>query len=86
MSERCKTCGLEFYSGIWQAPQFSDEKVLLFCSEECKSRHIKKKLERIKLNYPYFYDKIMHSIKEGKRNSAIGQNLWEMVKDMKDEI
>lgn len=36
MSETCKTCKKKFDSGIWIAPQFADERVLLFCSEKCK--------------------------------------------------
>ncbi|MFH1711209.1 MAG: hypothetical protein ABH840_02770 [Nanoarchaeota archaeon] len=59
MSEKCKTCKGEFDSGIWMSPQFKDEKVLLFCSENCKKKYIKMKLIRIKGNYPKYYDKIM---------------------------
>jgi len=33
ISEKCKTCKEKFDSGIWISPQFADEKVLLFCSE-----------------------------------------------------
>ncbi len=63
MSETCKTCCNKFVSGIWLSSQFKDEKVLLFCSNKCKKRYIKMKLERIKVNYPKYYNKI----KKGKR-------------------
>ena len=62
MGEICKTCCKEFDSGIWLSPQFKDEKVLLFCSEECKKKYLKKKLNRIKMQYPNHYDKL----KKGK--------------------
>ena len=59
MSEKCKTCHKEFESGIWMSPQFKDEKVLLFCSDKCKKKYVKMKLERIKVNYPGYYKMIM---------------------------
>src|SRR3989344_6892922 len=62
MSETCKTCKKEFDSGIWLAPQFADEKVLLFCSEKCKNEYLGMKLQRIKGNYPKYYDKIKKSL------------------------
>jgi len=58
MSEPCKNCHEDFESGIWMAPQFKDEKVLLFCSEKCKKEYIKTKLRRIKINYPGYYTKL----------------------------
>lgn len=61
MKERCKTCQKQCNSGIWVSPQFKDEKVLLFCSKDCRDEYISMKLERIKVNYPKFYDKIMKS-------------------------
>ncbi len=61
MSEICKTCEKGFDSGIWISPQFRDEKVLLFCSNKCKNEYLKMKLERIKTEYPEYYDKIMKS-------------------------
>ena len=66
MSETCKNCRKEFDYGIWLCPQFASEKVLLFCSEKCKNKYLKMKLERIKVNYPNFYEKIMKSSKEWK--------------------
>ncbi len=80
MGERCKICQGEFNSGIWIAPQFKDEKVLLFCSEKCKNKYVDMKLQRIKSSYPRFYDKIINSLKEGKKDKAIDQELWDMVK------
>jgi len=59
MTETCKTCRKEFISGIWLAPQFIDEKVLLFCSDKCKKGYLKGKIQRIKLNYPDYYDKLL---------------------------
>ena len=59
MSESCKTCRKEFDSGIWISPQFKDEKVLLFCSDKCKNEYIKMKLNRIKMKYPKYYDKLI---------------------------
>ena len=58
MTETCKTCRKKFDSGIWLAPQFADEKVLLFCSEECKKEYLMKKLNRIKIKYPKYYEKL----------------------------
>ena len=80
MAEKCKTCKKEFNSGIWVSPQFRDEKVLLFCSNKCKNNYIRSKLERIKWNYPNYYKKIMKSLKEGQRDKAIDEKLWEMVR------
>ncbi len=87
MSEICKTCRKEFDSGIWMSPQFIDEKVLLFCSDKCKKGYINMKLDGIKVNYPKYYDKIMKSLKEGKKGKAIDQKLWKMIqnKETKDE-
>ena len=59
MSEKCKNCHKEFDSGIWISHQFKDEKVLLFCSDKCKGEYVKMKLERIKVNYPKYYNKLM---------------------------
>ncbi len=57
MSETCKTCKEKFNSGIWLLPQFRDEKVLLFCSEKCKGKYLKMKINRIKISYPKYYKK-----------------------------
>jgi len=64
MNEKCKTCKEEFDQGIWISPQFADEKVLLFCSNKCKKKYLKRKLERIKSGYPEYYKKIMKFKKE----------------------
>lgn len=64
MKEICKTCKERFNSGIWLSPQFKDEKVLLFCSEKCKNKYLKTKLNRIKVNYPMYYKKLMKSLKD----------------------
>jgi len=48
------------------ASQFQDEKVLLFCSDKCKDDYIKMKLERIKVNYPQYYNKLIKLGKRGK--------------------
>ncbi len=61
MAEICKTCKNKFDSGIWIALQFVDEGVLLFCSEKCKKEYIKKKLDRIKTEYPKYYEKLKKS-------------------------
>jgi len=58
MGKICKTCRKEFNFGIWLSPQFKDEKVLLFCSDKCKKKYIKMKLEHIKVNYPKYYTKL----------------------------
>lgn len=68
MSETCKTCKKKFDSGIWISPQFVGEKVLLFCSEKCKKEYLKKKLGRIKTEYPKYYDKIIKSSKDMDNN------------------
>lgn len=44
--------------------QFNDEKVLLFCSEKCKKKYFKAKLERIKVSYPKYYEKVLKSLKK----------------------
>lgn len=59
MSEKCKTCKKEADCGIWMAPQFRDEKVLLFCCEKCRQNYIKSKLNKIKSNYPKYYKKLI---------------------------
>ena len=82
MGETCKTCKKQVNEGIWLSPQFSDEKVLLFCSNQCKLEHIKDKLNRIKGNYPTFYDNIIKSIKENKKDKAIDDN-WKMLGEIK---
>lgn len=64
MSPICKNCHEKFDSGIWMSPQFKDERVLLFCSDKCKKEYIKMKLQRIKVNYPKYYDRLMKSSKE----------------------
>lgn len=57
-TEKCKNCEKQFESGIWLAPEFKDEKVLLFCSEKCKKEYLRMKLRRIKMKYPNHYEKI----------------------------
>jgi len=59
MSEKCKVCKEKFNSGIWLTPQFKEEKVFLFCSDKCKNKYIKEKLERIKMKYPNYYNKLL---------------------------
>ena len=59
MTEICKSCKNEFNSGIWVAPQFRDEKVLLFCSDKCKNKYLKAKLNRIKIEYPRYYKNLL---------------------------
>ncbi|MCF7860961.1 hypothetical protein K9M79_01855 [Candidatus Woesearchaeota archaeon] len=56
--EHCKVCKKDCQSGIWLSPQFANEKTLLFCSDDCKEKYIQNKLERIKTNYPSFYEKV----------------------------
>jgi ribosomal protein L24E len=68
MQETCKTCKEKVESGIFLSPQFSDEKVLLFCSEKCRDEHIKAKLERIKSSYPKYYEKLKKHAKSEKNN------------------
>jgi len=63
--EKCKFCRKECSAGIWLSPQYKSEKVLLFCSSECKNKHLSTKMERIKVNYPKFYDKLIKSKKQG---------------------
>ncbi|MEK6893056.1 MAG: hypothetical protein AABX07_02540 [Nanoarchaeota archaeon] len=90
MSEKCKSCKEEFDSGIWLAHQFNDEKVLLFCSEECKEDYLNKKLRRIKAEYPKYYDKIVKSVKSAKNkdiNHKHDKNMYPpFVEILKGEI
>ena len=76
MSDICKTCRKEFNSGIWVSPQFRDEKVLLFCSEKCKNKYLKMKLDRIKVSYSAYYNKLKK--KNGKRTCTFTFLLIEM--------
>ncbi len=39
------------------------------------------KLRRIKWNYQKYYDKIIKSLKEGKKDKAIDRKLWEMIQN-----
>jgi len=75
MSERCKNCRNNLNSGIWLSPEFNDEKVFLFCDERCKKEFLKMKLERIRVDYPSYYDKI----KSGKIKSIY----WEVLESLK---
>ena len=68
MSETCKTCKKKVDYGIFVPLQFTDEKALLFCSEKCKDKYIKMKLERIKVNYPKYYDKLIKASKSKNYN------------------
>ncbi|MBU0467319.1 MAG: hypothetical protein KJ718_05085 [Nanoarchaeota archaeon] len=65
ISETCKTCRKKCDKGIWLAPQFNNERVLLFCSEECKKEYLEIKLERIKSNYPDYYEKLKKAKDKG---------------------
>ncbi|MCX6741734.1 MAG: hypothetical protein NTX24_00975 [Candidatus Pacearchaeota archaeon] len=75
MTETCKTCREQFDSGVWLVPQFNDEKDLLFCSKKkCKKGYIKMKLERIKWNYPDYYQKIIkHKKEKGVISFSLGR-------------
>ncbi len=72
MKIKCKICKNEFKSGIWLAPEFVDEKVLLFCSEKCKDEYIKAKLNRIKSSYPDYYQKLITEKKRYKNYIKYG--------------
>jgi hypothetical protein len=74
MAETCKTCKKQVESGIFLSPHFSDEKVLLFCSEKCKDKYIEEKLERIKSSYPKYYDKLV-KISKSKKNEDLFESL-----------
>lgn len=79
MGETCKTCRKEYDFGIWLVPQFSDEKVLLFCSSTCRDEYIQIKLARIKSNYPKYYEKLMASLESGKNDNSIDSKLKKMI-------
>ena len=72
----CKNCKNKYVSGIWLAPQFPDEKVLLFCCEKCKQDYLEAKLSRIKQEYPRYYKNIMKNLKEKDFPSKPG-DLWD---------
>ena len=80
MSEECKACQKEFDLGIWVSPQFPDEKVWLFCSEECKKKFLKAKLERIKTGYPKYYEKIKNG-KDDYWNKVLEKEIIEGAED-----
>ena len=62
--EICKKCCNRFDSGIWISSQFKDEKLLLFCSEKCKSVYFNIKIRRIKEEYTKYYEKLAKDGKE----------------------
>jgi len=74
MAETCKTCKNKFESGVFLSPQFSDEKVLLFCSDKCQDKYIKAKLERIKVSYPKYYYKLI-KLSKSKENKDLFETL-----------
>lgn len=80
MSETCKTCKEKFDFGIWIAPQFKEEGVLLFCSEKCKAEYLKMKLRRIKDEYPAYYSKIVKSAKKKKDDKSMYLPFVEVIK------
>ena len=63
--EKCIFCRKECSAGIWRSPQYKSEKVLLSCSADCRDKYLLMKMERIKVNYPKFYDKLIKSKKQG---------------------
>ena len=77
MKIKCKTCNNEFKSGIWLAPEFADEKVLLFCSEKCKKEYIKSKLMRLKSSYPDYYKKLLKDKERYKNYMKYGNTKLE---------
>ncbi len=84
MSETCKTCRNRFDSGIWLAAQFVNERVHLFCSEKCKDAYLKNKLQRIKVSYPNYYDRILKVAKrEGKYRDVYPPFAEAMKKEIK---
>lgn len=58
MTEKCKNCKKEIESGIFESSQFKEQRTYLFCSEKCRDEFVKMKLERIKVNYPRYYDEV----------------------------
>lgn len=71
MTETCKFCRKAFDVGIWLSPQFPDERVLLFCSETCKQGYLRKKLGRIKEEYPKYYERVRKMMASaGKKGEA----------------
>ena len=63
--EKCKFCREDCSAGIWISPQYKSENVLLFCSTNCRDKYISNKMERIKVNYPKFYEKLATSKNQG---------------------
>jgi ribosomal protein L24E len=59
MPEKCKKCKKEIESGIWESSKFKEQRIYLFCSEKCRDEFIKARLEKIKIEYPDYYQKIM---------------------------
>jgi len=68
---KCKNCQNEASSGIWVESQFKGNSPLLFCSEKCKKEFVKMKLERIKVNYPRYYEKVMKVNKNDRDNHVL---------------
>ncbi len=77
MKIKCKICKNEFKSGIWLAPEYADEGVLLFCSEKCKDEYIKAKLRKIKSGYPDYYKKLIADKKRYKNYMKYGNTKFE---------
>lgn len=72
LSEKCKNCEEMHSSGVWISPEFAGNKVLLFCSQECKKEYLRRKLHGIKNQYPKYYEKI-------KKNKV--KSIYSEVKD-----
>lgn len=62
----CGNCKNNVNSGIWMNSQFRDCPVWYFCSKKCKNEFVKKKISRIKTNYPKYYEKVMKAKKANR--------------------
>jgi len=68
---RCKNCKINALSGIWVESQFKGNSPLLFCSEECKKDFVRMRLNRIKVEYPKYYEKVMKLNKKDRDNRVL---------------
>lgn len=68
----CLECKKKNSFGIWIESKFKENPILIFCSEKCKNDYLKRKIDKIKTEYPKYYNKILEDFekKKIKENSA----------------
>lgn len=62
----CLQCKKKNSSGIWIESKFKENPILIFCSEKCKNEYLKRKIDKIKIEYPKYYEKIIKDFEKKK--------------------